>query len=48
MSEALASLIEALARLDVADYLREQAAAGKDPQPERPQPVPLRDMDKAA
>lgn len=48
MSDLFTPLIEALARQDVEDYLREQAANEAAPDRGRPQPVPLRDMDKAA
>ena len=48
MNPELATLIDALARQDVEDYLREQAANEAAPGEDRPQPVPLRDMDKAA
>lgn len=44
----LSALIEALARQDVEDYLREQAAAANDPGDPCPKPVPLPDLDKAA
>lgn len=44
----LNTLIDALARQDVEDYLRAQAAAANDSSDPRPQPVPLPDMDKAA
>ncbi len=48
MTPELAALIDALARQDAADYLREQAAAANDSGDGRPQPVPLPDMDRAA
>lgn len=48
MSDLFAPLIEALARQDVEDYLREQAANDAAPGEDRPKPVPLPDMDKAA
>lgn len=48
MNPDLATLIDALARQDVEDYLRLQAAAANDSGEDRPQPVPLPDLDKAA
>ena len=48
MIPELATLIDALARQDVEDYLRQQAAAANDSSEARPQPVALPDMDKAA
>lgn len=48
MTDLFTPLIEALARQDVEDYLREQAANEAGPGEDRPQPVPLPAMDEAA
>lgn len=48
MSEVLASLIDAMAEKAARDYLTAQANAGNDPAPDRTNPAPLPDMNKAA
>jgi hypothetical protein len=44
----LLRLVRLLAAQDVDDYLSREAAPQAAPEPERPNPVPLPDMDKAA
>jgi hypothetical protein len=41
-------VIACLARIAVEDYLRPEAAPEAAQEPERPNPVPLPDMDRAA
>lgn len=44
----LLRLVRLLAVQDVDDYLGSEAASQVAPEPERPNPVPLPDLDKAA
>ncbi|MGF7229717.1 MAG: hypothetical protein ACQR33_07110 [Candidatus Saccharibacteria bacterium] len=48
LSQPIMNMIDALADQLVADYLRPQAAAGNDPAPARPNPVPLPTTAEAA
>ena len=48
MTPAVERLVRLMAVQAVDDYLTEEAAPDKAPEPERPNPVPLPDMDKAA
>lgn len=48
VTDLFTPLIEALARQDVEDYLRQQAANEAAPGEDRPQPVALPAVDEAA
>lgn len=48
MSPAVERLVRLMAVQAVDDYLTEEAAKSQATEPERPNPVPLPDMDKAA
>lgn len=48
MNEPLRTVIACLARIAVEDYLRSEAANQQAPDGERPNPVPLPDLGRAA